>query len=99
MMLKLLYDDAKVTAIFRVFSENSQAKNLRNKTKIFYKSPLNLSTIPCLTHSHTMTLFDTLNKPFENTLGKGKIARNEQFLIFLQCFLPIWITYCHFCQL
>ena len=24
---------------------------------------------------------------FENTAGKGEIARNEQFLLFLQCFL------------
>ena len=35
-------------------------------------------------------------KSFENTLGKGEIARNEQFLLFPQCFLPIWRTYCHF---
>ena len=29
------------------------------------------------------------NKPFENTVGKGEIARNEQFLLFPQCFLPV----------
>ena len=29
------------------------------------------------------------NKPFENTVGKGEIARNEQFLLYPQCFLPI----------
>ena len=29
-------------------------------------------------------------KSFENTVGKGKIARNEQFLLFPQCFLPTW---------
>ena len=34
------------------------------------------------------------NKPFENTVGKGEIARNEQFLLFpvfstgLNTFLP-----------
>ena len=35
------------------------------------------------------------NKPFENTMGKGEIARNEQFLLFptvfstrLDSFLP-----------
>ena len=28
-------------------------------------------------------------KPFENTVGKGEIARNEQFLLFPQCFLPV----------
>ena len=31
-----------------------------------------------LTHSHTMTPLG--NKPFENTVGKGEIARNEQLL-------------------
>ena len=30
-----------------------------------------------------MTPFDA---PFENTVGKGEIARNEQFLLFPQCF-------------
>ena len=27
------------------------------------------------------------SKPFENTVGKGEIAHNEQFLLFPQCFL------------
>ena len=35
-------------------------------------------------------------KSFENTVGKGEIARNEQFLLFPQCFLPVSITFCHF---
>ena len=35
---------------------------------------------------------------FEKTVGKGEIARNEQFLLFPQCFLPVWITFCHFHQ-
>ena len=39
------------------------------------------------------------NKPFENTVGKGEIAPNEQFLLFPQCFLPVWITFCHFRQI
>ena len=39
------------------------------------------------------------NKPFENTMGKGEIARNEQFLVFPQCFLPFKITFCHFHQI
>ena len=29
-------------------------------------------------------------KSFENTMGIGEIARNEQFLLFPQCFLPVW---------
>ena len=38
-------------------------------------------------------------KSFENTVGKGEIARNEQFLLFPQCFLPILRTFHHFHQL
>ena len=44
-----------------------------------------------LTHSQTMTPFLTPlgNKPFQNTGGKGEIARNKQFLLYQQCFLPV----------
>ena len=35
----------------------------------------------------------------KNTEGKGEIARNEQFLLFPQCFLPVWRTFCHFHQI
>ena len=38
-------------------------------------------------------------KSFENTVRKGEIARNEQFLLFPQCFLSVWITFCHFHQM
>ena len=38
-------------------------------------------------------------KSFENTVGKGEIAQNEQFLLFPQCFLLICITLCHFYQI
>ena len=37
-------------------------------------------------------------KSFENTMGKGEIARSEQFLLFPQCFLPFWRTFCNFYQ-
>ena len=33
---------------------------------------------------------------FENTVGKGEIALNKQFLLFPECFLPVWRTFCHF---
>ena len=33
------------------------------------------------------------------TLRGGEIARNEQFLLFPQCFLPIWRTLYHFHQI
>ena len=47
---------------------------------------------------------DTFLRPWEtnllkNTVGKGEIARNEQFLLFPQCFLPVWITFFHFHQI
>ena len=36
-----------------------------------------------LTHCHTVTpLMPLGNKPFENTVGKGEIACNEQFLLY-----------------
>ena len=35
-------------------------------------------------------------KSCENTVGKGEIARDEQFLLFLQCFLPFGRTFYHF---
>ena len=38
-------------------------------------------------------------KSLENFVGKGEIARNEQFLLFPQCFLPVWITFFHFRQI
>ena len=38
-------------------------------------------------------------KSFENTVGKGEIARNEQFLLFPLCFLPIWGAFCYFLKL
>ena len=42
-----------------------------------------------------MTPFDASGKkPFENTVGKGENAHNEQFLLFPKCFLPVWITFC-----
>ena len=35
-------------------------------------------------------------KSLINTVGKGEIAHNKQFLLFPQCFLPVWRTFCHF---
>ena len=34
-------------------------------------------------------------KSFENVVGKGEIARNEQFLLFPQCFQLFWRTFRH----
>ena len=44
-------------------------------------------------------IFTFLQYKSENTVGKGEIARNEQFLLFPKCFLSIWGTFCHFHQI
>ena len=36
---------------------------------------------------------------FENTAEKKEIARNEQFCLFPECFLPFWRTVCNFHQI
>ena len=90
----------------------SLGKALLSPSLVLAKSRKDMNNVNCrrdmteillkvaLTHSHTMTPFDSPgNKPLENTVGKGEIAHNEQFLLFPQCFLPIWITFCHFCQI
>ena len=52
-----------------------------------------------LTHSTQRHLLTPLgNRPFENTVGKGEIACNKQFLLFPQCFLSVWRAICHFHQ-
>ena len=43
---------------------------------------------PWFLHVCSTSLLKTLWK-------KGEIARKEQFLLFPQCFLPYWTTFCH----
>ena len=50
-----------------------------------------------------LTLFQTIpgffgvcSTSLENTVGKGEIARNEQFLLFPLCFLPVWRSFLSF---
>ena len=53
-----------------------------------------------LTHFQIMTPFDAPGKQaFWKHVGKGEIARNEQFLLFPQCFLPVWIAFYLFRQI
>ena len=49
--------------------------------------------------TQALVLTCLLYKSFETTVGKEEIARNEQFLLFPQCFLPIWRAFCHFQQI
>ena len=51
----------------------------------------------CLTLSQTSPdFYVSAVQVLENTLGKGEIAPNKQFLLFPQCFLHVWRTFCHF---
>ena len=85
----------------------SSFKGFWSKCIILYDSTYNLKirqhnslqsiNYPIPTQWHLLTPLG--NKPFENTVGKGGIACNEQFLLFPQCFLPVWITFCHFRQI
>ena len=59
----------------------------------------------CLTFRHPLfkpfptqaIVFTCLEyQSLENTVRKGEIARNEQFLLFPQCFLSVWRTLCTF---
>ena len=53
----------------------------------------------CSTFPKQALIFTCLQyKSVENTVGKGEIARNEQFLIFPQCFLPVLKPLCRFYQ-
>ena len=50
-----------------------------------------------LTFPKQALVFTSLqNMSFENTVEKGEIARNEQFLLFPQGFLLAWKTFCHY---
>ena len=53
-----------------------------------------------LTHSQvSLGVYVSAVQVFENTMGKGEIARNERFLLFPKCFLHIWRTIYHFHQI
>ena len=51
--------------------------------------------IPCLKlFPKQARVFTRLQyKSFENTVGKGELASNKQFLLFPQCFIPVWRTF------
>ena len=84
-----------------VESQNFLVRVKREIAKFAIQLILNFSlanTFNPFPHNDTF-LMPLGNKPFETTVGKGEIARNEQFLLFPHCFLPVWITFCHFRQI
>ena len=96
---KIYYRKNGVEQEYKTLLENEKMLVTTMSSKEILTESLKLRNF-FLTHSHTMTPFDAPgNKRFENTVGKGEIARNEQFLLFPQCFLPVWITFFHFRQI
>ena len=65
-----------------------------------------VKTLDCIVKGYPLTPSQTSPgfyvcavKPFKNTVGKGEIACNKQFLLFPQCFLPFWRGFCYLHQL
>ena len=68
------------------YEVNLQSNYIQSSNKPFPKQALIFTFVSTVT-------------AFENTMGNGEIARNEQFLLFPQCFLLFWRTFCHFHQI
>ena len=85
----------------KMMSNNLSSKHYAHRVlKTAGLFALELTTVkPVLTLSQTSPgFYVSAFKVFENTVGKGETARNEQFLLFSQCFLPILRTFCHINQ-
>ena len=93
----------------QVFSQNKMPIGYF-KTRILPLCSLNLIYTVCNRYSKCIDpcaifhLFPFPNKPrflsicknsLLKTLEKGETANNKQFLLFPQCFLPVWQTFCH----
>ena len=64
-----------------------------------YQHKVTCLVIECFPFPKQSLVFTCLqDKSFENTVEKGDIDRNKQFLLFPQCFLPVWRATCHFHQ-
>ena len=84
-----LIDVAHVMQFVCQWIENVVGKRRERKKccniKAVYPFPKQALVFMCLQYKY-----------FENTVGKGEIARNEQFLLFPRCFLPVWRTFGNF---
>ena len=70
-----------------------------SKETIFVSVASSLDFCLSLTPKQALVVTCLQYKSFGNTAGKGEIARNEQFLLFPQCFLSVWRKFCHFHQI
>ena len=66
-------------------SPNASEDHIQNYTLFYKKADTNIHPFP----SKPWFLRVCSTSLCENTVEKGEIARNEQFLLFPQCFLPI----------
>ena len=71
---------------------------LKDTRTLYYGSlfatPLSFHNIICLTNYHTMPHFDALKiYSCRKHCEKRKTACNKQFLLFSQCFLPMWYLF------
>ena len=104
--LKAFADDklnvAKMMSFLRDRTENTKEKKNADYQH-FLLSPQCFpkpSSLGALTLPKQALVFMCLQyKSFENTVGKGEIARNEQFVLFPKCFLSVWRSFCHFHQI
>ena len=94
--------------LYRKPFENTVEKEENAGNQHFLPFPTMFSTLP-ITNFHfsvtfilscrlqmLLTLSQTspgFYKSLENTVGKGEIAHNEQFLLFPHCFLTFWKTF------
>ena len=107
-LLKTLWEREKMLVISSVFFFSHNALHPIIYAEILNSITLNLSPANAfslvwsiiLLFGKEFTVFTDLHhKTFENHVGKGEIARNEQFLLYPQCFLPVWRAFCHFQQI
>ena len=67
-----------------------------SKVKVFADDKMNIDKLTLSQTSPSFYVSAVRVESFENTVGKGEIARHKQFLLFPQSFLSIWIAFCHF---
>ena len=71
---------------FLLFTQYFQRHFFHQNSGLFNPFP----NKPCFSHvCSTSFLAGRFSKRIENTVGKGKIARNKHFFLFSQCFLPV----------
>ena len=81
-----------------------QRKNLNLVSYAKNKRPTESENLSCKDLFNPFPYNDTFRRPLETSVlktpwEKEKLLVTSKFLLFPQCFLPIWITFCHFRQI